>query len=139
MFANGIAVDALKLGAQQAELELQGPIWPDAALRVSLRKVQPDLVNAFIPDLLAAGSIEAHAELHGDLRRPIGQAELNATGLRSADDVALGVPPANLHATANLEGSTADIDVRLNARSGLAAERQRPGAVGIRMAPSMPK
>ena len=115
MFANGIAVDELKLGAQQAELELQGPIWPDAALRISLRKVQPDLVNAFIPEMLASGSIEAHAELHGDLRRPIGQAELNATGLRSADDVALGVPPANLHASAALKGSTADLDVRLNA------------------------
>jgi translocation and assembly module TamB len=115
MFANGIAVDDLKLGSQQAELELRGPIWPDAALRVSLRKVQPELVNAFFPDLLAAGSIEAHAELHGDLRRPVGQAELNATGLRSADDVALGVPPANLHAEANLKGNTADLDVRLNA------------------------
>ena len=115
MFANGIAVDELKLGAQQAELELQGPIWPDAALRISLRKVQPELVNAFIPELLASGSIEAHAELHGDLRRPVGRAELNATGLRSADDVALGVPPANLHAAADLKGSTADLDVRLNA------------------------
>src|SRR5258708_996178 len=63
-FANGFAVD-LKLGAQKAELDVQGQFSPTLALRASLRQVQPALVNVFIPSLLAAGAIDAHADLHG--------------------------------------------------------------------------
>ena len=40
-FGNGLAVDLLKLGAQKAELDVQGQISPTLALRVSLRQVQP--------------------------------------------------------------------------------------------------
>jgi translocation and assembly module TamB len=77
--------------------------------------VEPGLINAFVPNLLASGSVEAHAELHGDLLRPTGQIEINASGLRSADDVALGLPAANLHANADLLGNTANLDVLLKA------------------------
>ena len=49
-FANGIAVDVLKLGAQKAELDVQGQISPVLALRVSLRQVQPALVNVVLPE-----------------------------------------------------------------------------------------
>ncbi len=70
---NGIAVDLLKLGAQKAELDVQGQISPTLALRASLRQVQPALVNVFIPNLLAAGVIDAHADLHGTLTAPAGR------------------------------------------------------------------
>jgi translocation and assembly module TamB len=116
-FADGIAIDRLKLGAQKAELDVQGQISPTLALRASLREVQPALVNVFIPNLLAAGVIEAHADLHGRAGAPVGEITVNALGVQSADDAALGLPPANIHVTAGLRGHTADIDARLDAGS----------------------
>jgi translocation and assembly module TamB len=116
-FGNGIAVDQLKLGAQKAELDVQGQVSPSLALRASLRQVQPALVNVFLPNLLAAGVIEAHADLHGSIKAPTGEIAVNALGVQSADDAALGLPPANIHITAGLRGHTADIDARLDAGS----------------------
>jgi translocation and assembly module TamB len=123
----GVAVDLLKLGAQKAELDVQGQISPLAA-RVSLRQVQPSLVNVFIPNLLAAGVIDARADLHGSLSAPVGEVAFNALGVQSADDAALGLPPANIRITAGLRGHTADIDARLDAGSAsqLSALGQAP-------------
>jgi translocation and assembly module TamB len=116
-FGNGIAVDLVKLGAQKAELDVQGQISPTLALRASLRQVQPALVNVFMPNLLAAGVIEAHADLHGTATAPMGEITMNASGVQSADDAALGLPPANIRVTAGVRGHTADIDARLDAGS----------------------
>jgi translocation and assembly module TamB len=116
-FGNGIAVDVLKLGAQKAELDVQGQFSPSLALRASLRQVQPALVNVFVPNLLAAGVLEAHADLHGSVSAPVGEITVNALGVQSADDAALGLPPANIRITAGLRGHTADIDARLDAGS----------------------
>ncbi|HEX3949598.1 MAG TPA: translocation/assembly module TamB domain-containing protein [Steroidobacteraceae bacterium] len=112
----GVAVDSLKLGAQKAELDVQGQVLPLAA-RLSLRQVQPALVNVFVPNLLAAGVIDAHADLHGSLSAPVGEISVNALGIQSADDAALGLPPADVRITAGLRGHTADIDARLDAGS----------------------
>jgi translocation and assembly module TamB len=130
-FANGLLVDQLKLGAQKAELDLQGQIAPALGLRASLRNVQPALVNVFLPNLLSAGVIEAHADLHGSASAPMGEITVNASGLQSADDAALGLPPANIHVTAGLRGHTADIDARLDAGSAsqLSAVGEAPLAV----------
>jgi translocation and assembly module TamB len=98
------------------------------ALRASLRQVQPALVNAFVPNLLAAGAIDGHADLHGSVTAPLGEIAMNAVGVQSADDAALGLPPANIHITAGLRGHTADIDAKLDAGSNshLSAEGQAP-------------
>ena len=127
-FGKELAVDLLKLGAQKAELDVQGQISPALALRASLRQVEPALVNAFIPNLLAAGVIEAHADLHGSLTAPVGEISMSAVGVQSADDAALGLPPANIHVTAGLRGHTADIDARLDAGSAsqITAQGQAP-------------
>ena len=116
-FGKGIAVDLLKVGAQKAELDVQGQFSPALELRASLRQVQPALVNVFLPNLLAAGVIEAHADLHGSASAPQGEVTLNALGIQSADDAALGLPPANIRITAGLRGHTADIDARIDAGS----------------------
>lgn len=127
-FSKGLAVDRLKLGAQKAQLDVQGQVSPTLALRVSLRQVQPALVNVFLPNLLAAGMIEAHADLHGELAAPTGEINVNALGVQSADDAALGLPPANVHISAGLRGHTADIDARLDAGSAsqLTAQGRAP-------------
>ncbi len=116
-FGNGIALDLLKIGAQKAELDVQGQISPALALRASLRQVQPELVNAFLPNLLAAGVIDAHADLRGTASAPQGEITVTALGVQSADDAALGLPPANIRVTAGLRGHTADIDARIEAGS----------------------
>jgi translocation and assembly module TamB len=130
-FANGLSVDHLRLGAQKAELDLQGQIAPTLGVRASLRNVQPALVNAFLPNLLSAGAIEAEADLHGSLPQPLGEITVNASGLQSAEDAALGLPPANIRITAGLRGHTADIDARLDAgaASQLNAVGEAPLAV----------
>ncbi|HEX3912407.1 MAG TPA: translocation/assembly module TamB domain-containing protein [Steroidobacteraceae bacterium] len=125
---DGVAVDMLKLRAQKAELDVQGQIAPALSLRVALRQVQPALVNAFVPNLLAAGEIDADADLHGSATAPVGKISVNALGIQSADDAALGLPPANIRIAAVLRGHTADIDARLDAgtASQLTALGQAP-------------
>jgi translocation and assembly module TamB len=138
-FATGLSVDTLKLGAQQAELTVQGQIAPTLEVRATLRQVRPALVNVFVPNLLAAGLIEAHADLHGSAASPTGEVALSATGIRMADDAALGLPAADLRVTTQLRGHTADVDARLDAgpASQLHAAGQAPialdGAVDMKI------
>jgi translocation and assembly module TamB len=103
----------VKIGAQQAVFQLEGEISPTLDVRASLRRVEPGLVNVFAPGLLAAGTIEAQAQLKGSLASPTGQVRLTATGLSAADDAALGLPSLDLQATAQLMGDSAEIDARL--------------------------
>jgi translocation and assembly module TamB len=138
-FANGLAVDLIKLGAQKAELDVQGQFAPTLGLRLSLRNVQPGLVNIFLPNLLAAGVIDAHADLQGTFNSPLGEVSINALAIESADDAALGLPPANIRVKAGLRGHTADIDARLEAGSAsqLTALGQAPlaadGAIDMKI------
>jgi translocation and assembly module TamB len=112
-WGSGFVVDGLELGAQQALLQVQGQILPALSLSATLTHVQPGLVNVFVPALLSAGTLEAHAELHGRIETLTGVVSVNATGVRFADDAALGVPALDLHADAELKGTTADIEAKL--------------------------
>jgi len=112
-FADGVSIEQLKLGAGQAVLEINGEISPALDARMSLRQVNPSLINAFAPGLLQSGTIEAHAELQGSIASPTGQVRLLATGMQLADDAALGLPALDLEASARLQGNTAEIDARL--------------------------
>src|SRR5882672_11296824 len=130
--ANGVSVDDLKIGAQQAVFELEGEISPSLDVQASLHRVQPSLINVFVPGLMAAGTIEAGARLQGSMASPTGQATLNATGFALADDAALGLPPLDIHATAQLAADTADIDAGLVAgtASRLSVAGRAPLAAG---------
>src|SRR5258708_26769569 len=99
----GVAVDLLKLGAQKAELDVQGQLSP-LAVRISLRQVQPALVNVLIPNLLAAGVIEAPADLHRSLSPPVGEVTLNALGVQLAGLTPPRLPPANVFITPGVPG-----------------------------------
>jgi translocation and assembly module TamB len=130
-FADGVAVDSLKLGAQKAELDLKGRVTPDLSLHATLSRVGPDLINAFVPNLLTGGSIDAHADLGGSTALPTGEIKLTASNIQLADDAALGLPAANFQLTAGLRGTTADIDARLDAGSG--SQLRAAGEVPIAM------
>src|SRR6202012_3854661 len=71
--------------------------------------------NAFLPGLLASGTIQADAQVHGSFSAPIGKVRLDATGLRAANDAARGLPATDLHAAAQLQGNTAVVDAKLAA------------------------
>jgi len=130
-FADGVAIDELKAGAQQAVFQLKGRISPTLDVRASLRQVEPALVNVFMPGLLSAGVIEGRARLQGDWAAPTGRIRVTGSGMRMANDAALALPALDLQATAQLKGGTADLDARMNSGSAsqLAVVGQVPLAV----------
>ncbi|HVW68431.1 MAG TPA: translocation/assembly module TamB domain-containing protein [Steroidobacteraceae bacterium] len=113
--ADGLSITNLKLSAQQAELDVDGRISPELDLRASLQQVKPELVNAFVPGLLASGTIQATAQLHGTTAAPSGKIHVEATGVRGANDAARGLPSVELHADADLMESTALVNAKLTA------------------------
>jgi translocation and assembly module TamB len=116
-FVNGLSIGALKLGAQQAVLQVDGRVSPALDVRVSLQKLKPELINAFVPGLLASGTIQANAQVQGSTSAPTGKIHLEATGVRAANEAAQGLPAVDLHADAQLMESTALVDARLAAGS----------------------
>jgi translocation and assembly module TamB len=114
-FLDGITIKQLKLGAQQAVLEIDGRVSPTLDLRVSLRQVNPALVNAFVPGLLAEGTIAAEASLQGSVATPTGRVSVNAIGIRVANDASTGLPALAVHSAAQLKGDTATIDAQFSA------------------------
>jgi translocation and assembly module TamB len=116
-FADGLSIGDLKLGAQQATLEIDGRISPTLDVRASLKQVKPELINAFVPGLLATGTVQANAELQGSTAAPTGKLHVEATGIRGANDAARGLPALDIHANAQLMANTAKIDAKLTAGS----------------------
>ena len=68
-----------------------------------------------MPDVVSAGTIEAHAHLLGSISAPTGAVDLEAHGFRFTSDEAVGLPPLDLDAKAQLAGDDASVDVRLRA------------------------
>ena len=87
-FADGLAIHEFKLGAQRAIIELDGRVSPILELRASVHQVDAALVNAFVPDALAQGTLEADAQLKGTSSAPSGLVTFKATGLRLASGTA---------------------------------------------------
>lgn len=135
-FGDGVAVDRLRVGVQQAVLELAGRISPTLALTVSLRGATPDLAKPFAPALDAAGTIGADAKLAGTPADPIGTLRLTAAGVRMRSGPGRSVPPANLTATAQLGGHAAVLDAQLAAgQSSVSVSGRVPlgaGALALR-------
>ncbi len=135
-FGDGVAVDRLRIGLQQAVLDLAGRVTPTLALTATLRGVTPDLAKPFAPSVDAAGEIGADARLTGTVAAPSGTVRLTATGLRMRTGPARSLPPANVTASVQLAGKSASVDARLVAgRSTLAVTGRAPlgaGALALR-------
>jgi translocation and assembly module TamB len=117
-FAKGVSVDQFKVGAKDAVFELKGQLAPALDLQASLRHLNPDLINEFMPGLLSSGTVEATARLQGSPSSPTGSVRLDATNMRAADDAATGLPPADMHARAELAGDTATVNASLSGGAG---------------------
>ena len=115
LFARGITVRNLRLGAQKAEVALDGELSPALNFRASIRHVDAALVDAFVPHLLSQGSFQASVQLRGTRAAPVGRASLALTGLKLADSAAQGLPAVNIHGSARLRGRTATILAQLAA------------------------
>jgi translocation and assembly module TamB len=115
-FADGVAIDRLRLGLRQAVLEVSGRAGSVLDLTASLR-TPADIVTVISPDFAADGTIQADARLTGSAARPTGTVKLNATGLRARTGAGRGVPAANLTAAATLNGTEAQVDAQMHVGS----------------------
>jgi translocation and assembly module TamB len=114
-YANGIAVDRLRLGLRDAALSIAGRLSPALDLTARLDNVTADLARIIAPDLQAAGTLQAEARLTGTPDRPTGRLRIAASGMRMTTGTAAAFPPANLLATADLAGTSTRIDAKLSA------------------------
>jgi translocation and assembly module TamB len=128
-FAAGVDIDEFKLGVDAAVFTLHGRLTPALDLQASLTQVRPALINAFTPGLLVGGLLEARAQLTGSLAHPSGQIRLDASDILFADDAATGLPPLQLHASADLDGDTAAVSAKLEA--GAASQLTASGNVPL--------
>jgi translocation and assembly module TamB len=114
-FADGLSFDQLRIGARGAQFDIAGRLAPGLDLTASLQDVTADVVNVFLPGVMAAGKISGTARLQGSTSSPTGEIRLDATGLRGADDSTTGLPAIEGHARAALANDTAQIDAKLTA------------------------
>jgi translocation and assembly module TamB len=135
-FGDGVAVDRLRIGLQQAVLEVAGRATPALNLTASLRGVTPDLAKPFVPAIDATGQLTADAKLTGTPAAPQGSVRLAATGLRMRTGPGRALPPAEINATVQLAGQSAAVDAHLVAgTSNLAVTGRAPlgaGAMALR-------
>lgn len=117
-YGKEIAVDRLRLGMQQATVDVAGRISPTLDVTASVRNVTPDLAKIAMPDLQADGTLNADARLTGTTANPTGTVKVAATGLRMRTGQFRSLPPASITANAELHGSSADVDARLAAGRG---------------------
>jgi len=114
-FAKELQVRQLRLGIQDARIEVDGQLSPTLDLHAAVRQIKPALVNAFMPDTLESGTVDAEATLRGTTAAPTGNIHLQALDVRSRNAAARGLPAADLRADANLRGDTADVNAQLTA------------------------
>ena len=132
-YADGLAISKLKLGVQRAVISIDGRVAPALDLRASVHQLDSALVSAFVPGILAAGSLDADAQLAGTSSAPSGLVTVKATGLRFAGSAVRDLHAVDVHATAHLKDNSAQLDAQLSAggASQLALAGNAPlGAVG---------
>ena len=134
-FGSRVAVDRLRIGVRQAVLDVAGQLSPRLDATMTLR-ASADLVAIASPDLALDGQVAVDAKLTGTPAQPGGAVRLALTGFRVRNGAGRAVPPANLNATANLNGKSAQIDGTLTAGSAqLKVAGQAPlgaGALNLR-------
>jgi translocation and assembly module TamB len=114
-FANEVEISPAKLGVQHALLEIQGQFSPQLDLRGSVHQLDANLVNAFVPQLLASGSFDAEAQIAGSFSAPTGRITAQAKGVRLEGTTTRELHALDAHASADLQGKQAQLDARLEA------------------------
>ena len=129
--ADGVAVDNLRIGLQQAVLAVSGKAGSSLDLTASLRDLPVDIATIVSPDLAANGTISADARITGTAARPDGTVRINARGVQMRSGPGRAIPPANLTANAALSGGAARLDAKADGRQlPPGADRHRAGDRG---------
>jgi translocation and assembly module TamB len=115
LFARGLTVRNLTLGAQKAVVAVDGELSPALDFRASVRHLDAGLVDAFEPHLLSQGTLQADAYLRGSRSAPVGSASLKVTGLKLANAAAQGLPAVGIDGSARFRGRAASVLARLTA------------------------
>lgn len=118
-FANGLSVDQLRLGVNDAVIALAGRATPTLALTVSARNVGPALAAPFLPGFSGSGTIALNGQLHGTLAAPDGTLRLTGRRLRISEQGVGGLPQADIDATAVFAQGTARLRASLTSGSNL--------------------
>ena len=114
-FAQGVTIDNLRLGLARAVIEVSGRVGDTLDLTARLRDVPASLATLASPSLALSGTLNADAKLGGTPAAPTGTVRARATALRLDTPQGRGLAPADLIATADLQGRAAKIDVRATA------------------------
>ncbi|TMG79790.1 MAG: DUF490 domain-containing protein, partial [Betaproteobacteria bacterium] len=130
-YGDGLTVDRLRMGLQQAVLEVSGRVSPTLDVTASLRNVTPALIKSFGPDLLAEGTVSVEARLNGTMAQPRGTVRLNGTGLRTRAAAGRTLPPSSLVASADLEGQSARARVEARLSGGSQMRLNASGRVPL--------
>ncbi len=126
-FDNGVAFDRLRLGLRQAVLDVSGRVGSTLDITASLRNLPANIATIVAPEFAADGVIEADAHVTGTSARPAGKLRFAANGLRASSGPGRAMPPANIAATATLDGAAAQVDARVTAgRSHLSLTGRAP-------------
>ncbi len=127
-FAQGLAVDRLRLGVGQGVLQMQGRLTPTLDLSASLSNVTPALLHPWLPGLDADGRLDGEAKLQGSLAQPDGELQLKASGLHGRSGPARALPAAQFSIQAQLHSTVAQLQFDLSAgeRVQLHASGQAP-------------
>ena len=140
-FAAGVAVDRLRLDLGGGSLDLGGRLTPTLDLKARLDRLDLAWLAGLAGQPLAAGLLDAQAELQGSPTAPTGSLGLKADGLRLPADGGYGLPPATLAATLNLKpgANVLEANAALGPQGDLRLSGQiggtlplAPGALGLR-------
>jgi len=118
-FANGLSIDQLRVGVNDAVIALAGRATPTLALNISAHNLSPALAAPFLPGFNGSGAIALSGQLHGTLAAPEGTGRLTGRRLRITDGGVGGLPPADIDATATFTQGTARLHASLTAGSDL--------------------
>jgi translocation and assembly module TamB len=114
-FADGVSVDKLRLGLQQAELSVSGEAGSKLDLTATLRNLPANIASIVDPSLAADGVIAAEARVTGTSANPEGKLKLTANGVHLRQGDGQGLPPANLMMNLTLLGTQGQVDAKLAA------------------------
>ncbi len=114
-FANGLAVDGLRLTADQAVLTASGRIAPKLDFQAAIRNVTPKLLSVVAPGGAASeGQMAMTARLGGTLAAPTGTVRITGKGFRGWAETRTA-SSAGFDATVELHGSWAGIEASFSA------------------------
>jgi translocation and assembly module TamB len=114
-YAQGFAVDKLRLGVGQGELQVQGRLIPALDLNATLNDITPAILRPWLPNVDADGRLDGEATLRGSLAQPTGDVQLKARGLHGRSGAARALPAVQFDLQAQLRATVAQVQLDLSA------------------------